>query len=592
MANLIEARSQGLADEALDNLVHQFARPLDFLRELVQNAIDAGTPRVEVWTRFESPPPGESLGVLEIHVDDFGEGMDEAIIDSQLTRLFSSTKEDDLTKIGKFGIGFTSIFAIEPDAILLRTGRHGEAWELLFHADRSFDKVRADAALVGTQITLYKRMAPGDLAGFVREARWVLSYWCEHSNTPVLFGDRSGDVEQTVADGDDPFAAFAVEPAAAASELKPVTSPMDIDATLVVRHERDGVRVVIGHADEPHYGFYNGGLTLLSTDNADALGSRASALSHLAFKVKYDRLEHTLTRDNVLQDRNWDKAVDVLFEAAAQLRELLMVRAVDAASRREDMTCWHGWLADECVTCCLHEGEELDGLSVFLDRHGQPLRLIDIERQEDRLGAVLIDPGEGPLADALERSGVRLLPENEATWRLLSVSVKPPLLWFIQRTRTVVRADELYLLPGVVGDDQLDVRERRLLASTEELVGEALGRRHRLRMGDFGGVDAAGELPLAMESPDGGEVCRHSDRPELRGLQVRRRTLVLNRHHAALAGHLSAAEHDLELASFGLAQALLVVTGVEGKRRYRRLLAEAIARHDAAVEQEFEGGQP
>ena len=144
MTDLTPAQERGLAEQALENLVHQFARPLDFLRELVQNAIDAGTPRVEVWTRFAPPADGEELGVLEIHVDDFGEGMDEAIIDSQLTRMFSSTKEDDRTKIGKFGIGFTSVFAIQPDAILLRTGRHGESWELLFHPDRSFDKVRVD----------------------------------------------------------------------------------------------------------------------------------------------------------------------------------------------------------------------------------------------------------------------------------------------------------------------------------------------------------------------------------------------------------------------------------------------------------------
>ena len=42
--------------------------------------------------------------------------MDEQIIDNELTRLFSSSKEDDLTKIGKFGIGFTSIFAIQPES--------------------------------------------------------------------------------------------------------------------------------------------------------------------------------------------------------------------------------------------------------------------------------------------------------------------------------------------------------------------------------------------------------------------------------------------------------------------------------------------
>ena len=112
--------------------------------------------------------------------------MDEHPIDNQLTRMFS-TKEDDLTKIGKFGIGFTSIFAIQLDAVLLRTGKHGENWELVFHADRSFDKVRLDVPVSGTRITLFKRMAPGDVERFVRECRWVLNHWCEHSDTPITF---------------------------------------------------------------------------------------------------------------------------------------------------------------------------------------------------------------------------------------------------------------------------------------------------------------------------------------------------------------------------------------------------------------------
>ena len=99
--------TSNLAQQALNNLVNQFARPMDFLRELVQNSIDAGSPRVEVWVKYIAGKARED-GVLEIHIADFGEGMDERIIDEQLTRMFSSTKEDDLTKIGKFGIGFTS----------------------------------------------------------------------------------------------------------------------------------------------------------------------------------------------------------------------------------------------------------------------------------------------------------------------------------------------------------------------------------------------------------------------------------------------------------------------------------------------------
>ena len=123
--NPLVTASESLAEQALENLVNQFARPLDFLRELVQNSIDAGSPRVTVSIGWSAAADGGPLGVVEIHVQDFGEGMDEHIIDSQLTQMFSSTKEDDLTKIGKFGIGFTSIFAIQPDAVLLRTGRHG-----------------------------------------------------------------------------------------------------------------------------------------------------------------------------------------------------------------------------------------------------------------------------------------------------------------------------------------------------------------------------------------------------------------------------------------------------------------------------------
>ena len=100
--------------------------------------------------------------------------------------MFSSTKEDDLTKIGKFGIGFTSIFAIQPDAVLLRTGRHGENWELVFHKDRSYDKVRIETPVDGTKITLLKHMPIDRVPAFCAEARWVLSYWCEHSSVPVI----------------------------------------------------------------------------------------------------------------------------------------------------------------------------------------------------------------------------------------------------------------------------------------------------------------------------------------------------------------------------------------------------------------------
>ena len=386
MADLPTHAQENLANAALENLVNQFARPLDFLRELVQNSIDAGSPRVEVWLCYRRD--GDGSGVLEIHVDDFGEGMDEHIIDNHLTRLFSSTKEDDLTKIGKFGIGFTSIFAIQPDAILMRTSRHGESWELLFHPDRSFDKIKSDKLVDGTKLTLFKRMREAEVEPFVRDCRWILGWWCEHSNTPVTFWDRTDEQMVESEPSEDPFAAFAADAPTPSSGPVQVNRPLDLEGPLVARLSRDGVDAVVSYAEDPRYGFYNGGLTLVSTRNREVLGGYEPRLAHLSFKLKSDRLEHTLTRDNVLQDEHWTKAMRVLHSCADQLREKLVERIGQAIDAGEDLEPWHAWLAKEC-----HTPKGPEELLAFQDRPlfreigGQPVTLRQVEEQEERKNA-------------------------------------------------------------------------------------------------------------------------------------------------------------------------------------------------------------
>ena len=123
--------NQDLAvEDVLEQLVSQFVDPLCFLRELVQNAIDAGSTKIDVTCTFEDDSPllavagglvaadashgkAAELGTAIIRVVDFGEGMDGHIIDTRLTRLFSSDKEGDRTKLGKFGTGFISVFALQ-----------------------------------------------------------------------------------------------------------------------------------------------------------------------------------------------------------------------------------------------------------------------------------------------------------------------------------------------------------------------------------------------------------------------------------------------------------------------------------------------
>lgn len=280
----------------VDNLVTQFASPLDCFRELAQNAMDAGSPVVEVWTEFI---PGEDyIGTIALHVDDWGEGMDEQIIDTYLTQLFSSSKEDDLTKIGKFGIGFVSVFALNPRAVLIQTGRGGEYWEVLFHHDRTFNKTPLQMPVEGTQITIF---VAGDIQRYGELARGIrerLTFWCAHSETEITFEDRT--------------------PISGASpELVAINTPFGIEGHCVTRVEHQGTEIVCAYQSRPSYGFYNAGLTLAFTRaGEDVLGERAARFRHIGFKIKSRYLEHTLSRDTIMRDENYEKAMRLLVDAA------------------------------------------------------------------------------------------------------------------------------------------------------------------------------------------------------------------------------------------------------------------------------------
>ncbi len=537
--------TESLADQALDNLVNQFARPLDFLRELVQNAIDAGSPRVEVEL---SRHPSAAGKVVEIAVQDFGDGMDEAIIDEELTRLFASSKENDLTRIGKFGIGFTSVFAVEPEAVIVRTGRHGEAWELLFHPDRSFDKVRLDTLVRGTRVTLFKELPHDAVDAFVRECRWILSFWCEHSNTPIQLIDTVP--EPARASSDDPFAAFE----APTSRPETINRPLALEAPMSLASSEDGVELSIGFGSLPRYGFYNGGLTLLNTTNTDVLGHYAPRLAHYAFKLKCDALEHTLTRDNVLQDEHWERAMGVLVRAAGRL-ELRTARSVQARLEAGDSVDLHlALLAKAPLT-----QPTLRKALALPDRHGRPWPLDDVLKQARREGAALVARGSDDLLGALEASSRRLLPTSPDIRRIV-VSAQ------VGRAQNTADASEVWVLPRIVPDDQLSQEERALLQGTRALLTD-VGRLHVV----IGAFDTDEDALVLQGPPDGG-LFRRARRKRW----FERSTLLLHRAHPHLLALLAAAEQDRQLAALALAQALLYADGSASDRNLTKLL-EAVA---------------
>lgn len=278
--------------DALDDLINQFSDPMSFFRELIQNALDAGSGEVEVEFEYEPSAKDPDTGAMTVHVVDFGEGMDREIIDNKLTRLFSSAKDGDMTKIGKFGIGFVSVFAIDPDAVCVDTARAGEAWRVLFDKSRSFKLFRLDQAMEGTSIRIIKSSTRAEYERFVTRAKQVIRYWCGHAKGEVRV------------------------------EGELLSEPFGLEAEVLVRYEDEFSHIYIGHTRGARtlHGFFNGGLTLVQADQHH--GTAIEELIGLSFKVSSRYLEHTLTRDDVIKDGHFGKVVKRLQELArGQLRE-------------------------------------------------------------------------------------------------------------------------------------------------------------------------------------------------------------------------------------------------------------------------------
>ncbi len=314
-------REREVGEAALGTLVNQFANPYDFVRELVQNSLDSGTPVVEVWTNYQATD--ERRGVLEIHVHDYGTGMDEAIIDTKLTCLFSSSKEDDLTNIGKFGIGFVSVFAIEPGGVLIKTARGGEHWEVFFLEDRTFEKTRIDEPFEGTHITVFKEMPYTGYGEAVNQVFSTLEFWCKHAQKRVMFwNEREGDEALRSKTG--------TRRRRRRKKKIEVNRSMDIGGFMPMHVTRGDTEIALAFTHDHFYGFYNQGLTLTETNSSEVIAGFEMFFGHVSFKVKSPYLEHTLTRDTIRRDGNFQKAMGLVVDAA---RTELVQSLVDELER-------------------------------------------------------------------------------------------------------------------------------------------------------------------------------------------------------------------------------------------------------------------
>lgn len=144
-------RLEGFRERAIREANRYGHDPWIFVRELLQNARDAGATQIEFLYK-------ESDQQSKLHCIDNGEGMAFDHAKRYLFSLYTSSKEGSKDKAGRFGVGFWSILRFGPSAIIIRSKPRGaklsQGWGLAL--DGMLRKARSlpPAHQSGTEIVL------------------------------------------------------------------------------------------------------------------------------------------------------------------------------------------------------------------------------------------------------------------------------------------------------------------------------------------------------------------------------------------------------------------------------------------------------
>lgn len=512
-------------EDALSILVNQFSDPMSFVRELVQNSIDAGSVEIDVYCEWKPIGDGER-GTAIIHVDDYGEGMDRTIIETKLTRLFSSDKEGDLTKIGKFGIGFVSVFAVQPDAVCLDTGRSGESFRVLFRKDRTFSLLKLREPVEGTKIQVIKQMAASEYPLIEQRVNKALSFHCKHVEVALNYAGQ------------------------------PITEAFDLpDALLKVTEKDDLAELVVGIMPpdvKTLAGFYNRGLTLLENP---------TDLACVSYKIRSTYLEHTLSRDNIVHDENYARVMALLDRAVRGPLLTLLMKTIDGLYReqaaRDEIKPYLAGLASliemgckvpsECAACVVATSPlgTTYTLAQLIDAANE-LRLVHatertplVEGLIESKGAVCLS-WQAALPDAIYRAGFGgwKPPKREDDAKDEEVSSD---IWHIERC--FARA-----LPFSPRDEATRTRREALQQAIKAMlaIGGEDTEAVAIERLNYDGSGGSGKLAVVVR----GEALSASPIAKVAG--ELKGTLVVNAEHPQLQPVLTLCDREPELAAYTL----------------------------------------
>jgi hypothetical protein len=180
---------------------------------------------------------------------------------------------------------------------------------VFFGRDRTFEKTPVREPFEGTQVTVFKAMPREDYDRAVVAVHETLAFWCKYARKKIVFHDRVSTFRRTI------------------------NRKMEVDGFLPIRIVEGETEMVMAFSDHPLYGFYNQGLTLTESYSSEVLAGFAPFFSCVTFRIKSPYLEHTLTRDTILRDASYMKAMGLLVGAArGNLVRTLVSRLEKAAS--------------------------------------------------------------------------------------------------------------------------------------------------------------------------------------------------------------------------------------------------------------------
>lgn len=220
----------------------------------------------------------KNLVDLNIEFEDFGEGMTNKEREDYLLTIFSSSKEKNPNKIGKYGIGFLTPFMLKPDDFIIEsTGispftKNPESWGLHMMDLNKKPKYKLYDIdqRKGTRVILRKRMGKKVAEQLKHQLYEKINYFCNRSRIPIYI------------DG------------------KFINKDFRLDTPLQIHRTSPGLEYVVGVEEYPIYEFHNHRLKLeqgyVLYDN----------WPNLSFLVSSIRFHHTFSRDMVLRDKNFE----------------------------------------------------------------------------------------------------------------------------------------------------------------------------------------------------------------------------------------------------------------------------------------------